>query len=95
MTLIAGALGVLALSACVAAETPGVDKTPPDPVSDACGAAGLQSLVGKDKSVLAAMTFAAGTRFIEPGMPITRDYRADRLNIIFGKSGKIEEVSCG
>jgi hypothetical protein len=95
MTQVAGAAGILALSACVAVETPGFDPMPPEPAPDRCGAAGMQSLVGKDKSVLAAMTFASGTRFLEPGTPITRDYRADRLNVIFDKTGRIEKVNCG
>jgi hypothetical protein len=62
---------------------------------DDCGADGLQSLVGQDRSVLAAMTFPAGTRIIEFGMPVTMDYIASRLNIAIGRNGLIERVSCG
>ncbi|MDP3264755.1 MAG: I78 family peptidase inhibitor [Tabrizicola sp.] len=60
-----------------------------------CGADGLQALIGQDKSVLAAMSFPAGTRFIEPGTPVTMDYSESRLNIHIGRTGRIERVSCG
>lgn len=82
---------VLALAAC--------QPVAPAPVKEgvvgSCGAEGLQTLVGQDKSVLAAMTFPAGTRIIEPGTPVTMDYSESRLNIHIGKTGLIEKVRCG
>lgn len=75
---------VLALAGCVAG-----------PEQDACGAAGMQGLVGKDDDVLAAMTLPAGTRLIYPGTPVTEDYRPDRLNIDIEQSGRISGVWCG
>ncbi|WP_431301053.1 I78 family peptidase inhibitor [Tabrizicola sp. BL-A-41-H6] len=82
---------VLALAAC--------QPVAPPPVKEgavgSCGADALQTLVGQDKSVLAAMTFPAGTRIIEPGTPVTMDYSASRLNIYIGRTGLIERVSCG
>ena len=75
--------GMLPLAAC--------QPVPPD----ACNAAALQTLVGQDKSVLAAMTFPAATRIVEPGSRITRDLVPTRLNILIGPSGRIEKVSCG
>ena len=83
-------LASLALMAC--------NPTPPPRkvlVSGSCGAEGMQTLVGQDRSVLAAMTFPAGTRIIEPGQPVTMDYSATRLNILIGKTGKVERVNCG
>lgn len=74
----------LGLAACVAV-----------PDEDACGAAGMQDLVGQDKAVLAAMTFPAGTRVIEPGTAVTEDYSASRLNIDVDASGTITGVWCG
>ncbi|MGL4235080.1 I78 family peptidase inhibitor [Tabrizicola sp.] len=87
----------LALAACVPVTTPGPDRMPPEPApgSDACGASTLQYLVGKDKSVFAAMSFVAGTRFIEPGMPITMDYSPTRLNFDLNSAGRITRVWCG
>lgn len=80
------------LSACM--DTAPADPAPTDPAPDQCGAAGLQSLVGQPRSVLAAMTFPEGTRIIEPGMAVTMDYRPDRLNITIGEDGAIAAVAC-
>ena len=65
----------------------------PDP--DACGAAGMQDLVGRDQAVLAAMTLPAGTRVITPGMAVTEDYSTSRLNIDIDVQGKISGLWCG
>ena len=77
---------VLAVGGCVAAGAP-------DP--DACGAAGMQDLVGKDRAILAAMTLPAGTRVITPGMAVTEDYSTSRLNIDIDAGDKISGVWCG
>ncbi len=82
------------LSACVPVVVP-VPLPGPDLVEDACGAAGMQDLIGQRQSVLAAMTFPAPTRIIQPGMAVTMDYSAARLNIWIGKDGRIERVTCG
>ena len=79
-------LGALTLGGCVVAE---------QPKQMSCGADGMQDLVGKEASALAAMTFPAGTRIIRPGMPITRDLRPDRLNIDLDDQGRITRVWCG
>lgn len=88
----------LFLSACMDMAPPNpapADPAPADPApADQCGAAGMQSLVGQPASVLAAMTFPAGTRIIEPGMAVTMDYRPDRLNITIGEDGLIAAVAC-
>jgi hypothetical protein len=55
----------------------------------------MQSLVGQGRDVLAAMTLPQGTRVIEPGMAITEDYRADRLNLDLDAGGRITRVWCG
>jgi hypothetical protein len=77
---------VLALSGCVTPDMPG---------PNACGAEGMQDLVGKSQGVLAAMTFPAGTRIITPGMAVTEDYSSSRLNIDLDEAGKIAGVWCG
>lgn len=81
-----------ALSACVVEGTP-PPATMPDP--DACGASGLQGLVGQDRRVLGAMTLPEPVRIIEPGMPVTEDFRAERLNVWIATGGRIERVTCG
>ncbi len=85
----------LGLAACEPVAPPGPDSLPPEPAPNECGAGGMQDLVGKDKSVFAAMTFPIGTRIIEPGMAITEDYSPTRLNIDLGKDGRITRVWCG
>ncbi len=66
-----------------------------EPEQNACGAAGMQDLIGRDDAVIAVMTFPEGTRVIYPGTPVTEDYHPDRLNIDIDQSGKITGVWCG
>ena len=66
-----------------------------EPGEDACGASGYAGLIGQSKNVLAAMTFPAPMRVIEPGSAITMDYNAERLNIDLDESGNIARVWCG
>lgn len=75
----------LALAACVAGE----------PQQNACGADGMQDLVGKDQAVLAAMSLPQGTRIITPGMAVTEDYSASRLNIDIDARDRIAGLWCG
>lgn len=77
-------LWLVLLTACVA-----------EPRPTSCGAEGLQGLVGRDKSVLSAMTLPAGTRVIEPWTAVTEDYSAERLNIDVDARGRITGLWCG
>ena len=82
-----GALaGVLCLVLAACVDQPG---------PDACGAAGMQDLLGQDRGVLAAMTLPTGTRVITPGMAVTEDYSASRLNIDLDAQGRITGIWCG
>lgn len=68
----------------------------PEPVdTDACRASGSQGLVGQSSAVLAAMTFPIGTRVIYPDTAVTTDFNPERLNIVVGRNGRIEAVTCG
>lgn len=87
-------LALPGLALVIAACQP-VPPTPDDLTLVACGASDLQLLVGQDKSVLAAMTFPAPTRIIEPGMAVTMDYSATRLNIWIAADDSIDRVTCG
>ena len=84
------ALAPLALAACVI-EQPGT----PIPAEQTCGAEGLQGLAGQYRSVLASMTFKGPVRVIEPGMAVTMDYNAARLNVELDGAGKITRLTCG
>lgn len=89
-TLIFALLTPFLMAGCVPPEQPEVGET------DACGASAMQYLVGQSQDVLAAMTFMQGKlRVIEPGMPITRDLRPDRLNLDVNENGIITRVWCG
>ncbi len=81
---------LLLLSGCI---EPAPLPVPPD--ADSCGATSLQTLVGRPASVLQTMRFGTVTRFLRPGMAVTEDYSASRLNISIDKSGTITAVSCG
>lgn len=86
---------VMVISACT---TPAPVEIPIGilPVEDACGASGMQDLVGQGAGALAAMTFdSATTRFITEGDMITMDYSAQRLNIESAVNGTILRVFCG
>ena len=84
----------LVLTACVAPEPE--PQYPGDPVTaDACGAAELQGLVGQSGKVLETNRFGQTTRIIRPGMAVTMDFVADRLNIWIAEGNVIERVTCG
>lgn len=85
---------ILAAATALSACEPMPAEPRPDPNPDACRAAGHQGLVGQPVAVLAAMTFPIGTRQIGPDDAVTSDYRPERLNIEYGRTGRIEKVSC-
>jgi hypothetical protein len=68
---------------------------PVNPGPDACGASAYQYLVGKPGVLLDGMRFSQDVRVIQPGMAVTMDYRADRLNFRLDGRDVIVEVSCG
>jgi hypothetical protein len=79
----------LVLSACV-------EPLPPvDPGPDACGASELQYLVGQPGVLLDGMRFSQEVRVIQPGMAVTMDFQAARLNFWLDRRDVIERVSCG
>lgn len=90
-----GAVLVAGLAGCVVTPEPPVGPLPPEPAPDACGASGAQGLVGLDESVLATMKFRQPVRVLRPGMAVTMDYSAERLNIEVDAAGRIIRVSCG
>lgn len=86
----------LALAGCVYEMPPPVEGPfPPVEAPDACGASGLQGLVGQPESVLMSMRFSQPVRVIRPGMAVTMDFSAFRLNILIDRLGRIERVYCG
>lgn len=61
---------------------------------DTCGADPLKLLIGKS---IAAVTMPASqnVRVIGVNTPVTRDYRADRINILINETAIITKVYCG
>ena len=62
---------------------------------DMCGATAHQNLVGTGAGALDPGALPAGTRVIFPGMPVTMDFRAERLNVEVGGGDKVALVFCG
>ena len=65
------------------------------PVENACGAAEMQPLVGQPASVLDTMRFSQPMRVITPGMAVTMEFNAERLNIEIDEAKRISRVACG
>lgn len=85
-------LVVVALAAC----TPVIDGPfPPVDAPDACGASGLQGLVGQPEAVIYATTFTVQIRILRPGERHTDDYSTQRANFTVDRSGRITSVTCG
>lgn len=91
------ALPILAAALALGACLPTVEdvEMPTVPPENACGAAELAGLVGQDRKVLEAMEFSGPLRVIEPGMPVTADFNAERLNAELDAGGRITRLSCG
>jgi Peptidase inhibitor I78 family len=75
----------------------GCVETMPMPVEpeDQCGASDLQYLVGQRGRVLDGMRFSQPLRVVQPGMAVTMDFQAERLNIWLDDRDVIERVTCG
>lgn len=65
------------------------------PGPDSCGAVNHQSLVGQSAAALAPSSLPEGTRVIFPGMPVTMDFREERMNVEVGSGDKVARVFCG
>lgn len=91
---LAGAALLAALAAC--AEQPKAEgEAAASGGEDACGAAGLQSLVGTSVGALDASALPEPRRVIFPGQPVTMDFRQERLNVEIGPDDKVARVFCG
>ncbi|MFS2111246.1 I78 family peptidase inhibitor [Sphingomonas sp. Sphisp140] len=76
-------------------------KTPPQAIPGVeCNATKLGGLVGKARSPEVAeeakrLSGANIVRWLEPGMMVTQEFRADRLNLHLGTDGRIGSARCG
>jgi hypothetical protein len=62
---------------------------------DACGASGLQGIVGTSVGELQAASLPENRRIIFPGMAVTMDFQAERVNVEIGTDDRIARVFCG
>jgi hypothetical protein len=86
---------ISAASLTLAAACAPMPATDASGTPDQCGAAGSQSLIGRN---VAAVSFPAdaNVRVVCTTCPTTRDYRPDRLNVRFDQdTGIIRQVDCG
>jgi len=60
-----------------------------------CGANAMAYLVGQPIAEVDLETLHGNVRVIHPGMPITRDYRRERLNLDLDEAGVILRPWCG
>jgi hypothetical protein len=88
------AAAMLMLGACA-------PRTPPEAIPGVeCNASKLGGLVGKMRgpeveAEAKRLSGANSVRWISPGMAVTMDFRADRLNVDLDDSGKITGSRCG
>jgi hypothetical protein len=72
--------------------------TPPQQQAekDECGLKDAQAFVGKNRTELPAPVDPSRWRVACTTCPVTMDYRADRLNILFNPdTGVVQQVKCG
>ena len=81
----------LSLSACIPPETG------PAPMPDLaqCGGDALYALIGQPATALPDKGGWAALRIIKPGMMVTMDYAATRLNVHVDGSDRILALACG
>ena len=98
----AGALAAAALLlGCGGGATPTArpdpaPRAPPPPPVDQCGAMTLQHLVGQPRTEIPVPVDVTSRRVTCTECPLTEDYSATRLNILFNRdTGLIERVYCG
>lgn len=87
--ILIGAGLLSALAACM----PVTEET--ETVADACGASGLQGLVGQPVAQQDFSGVGAARRVMAEGSAMTMDYREDRLNVTYDRGGRITRIWCG
>jgi hypothetical protein len=84
----------IALVACVVASlTACVEQTAT--ARDTCAASPWQSYIGAPVSALQAAGLPVEARILRPGLAVTREFNAARLNVGVGSDGIVQSVYCG
>jgi hypothetical protein len=99
-------MAIMSMSACTGTQSGRAVETGPREAidlrddDDRCGATVVQGYVGLrandvTRQQIAERSRAATVRWIEPGMAVTMDFRADRLNGEIDPAGAISTLRCG
>ena len=93
-------LTAIALTACAPTERP-ADEIPPPPSGPAkCDAEPAQGLLGRkaDRPLgedVMRLTGATILRWGPPGAMFTRDYRIERVNVMYDEAMIVTDINCG
>jgi Peptidase inhibitor I78 family len=92
-----GAASAMTLTACQP-QGSAPDIAPPQ--ADSCGAERVANWTRKADTAAARSTIAAASgariiRWITPGMPVTMDYRTDRLDVRIDAAARYIDFNCG
>ena len=85
----------LLMTCLLAACTMPVLSYPPAPNPNACGAAGLQGLIGLSATVIPPTGVWSTIRIIHPGELVSLEYSASRLNVRVDALNRIVQITCG
>lgn len=80
-------VAIMALAGCRSETSSDATDT-----EDLCGASGYQSLVGQPFSEDA---FSGNWRVLRPGLAVTQEYIAERLNVVLDENDVIVRIGCG
>lgn len=87
-TMILMGAAALSLGACATAPAE-------PPMEDTCQASAFQWLVSRPRSDIPG-TLPTPNRVVADNQPVTMDYNASRLNIVWNhETGRVEHVRCG
>lgn len=67
----------------------------PAGADDTCAAAPYAGLIGQEATALERVEIMREIRIIRPGMAVTRDYRAGRINFDIDVTNRITRIFCG
>lgn len=85
---------ILLLSACGQLPQPALPPVPPM-AEDTCNATQHADLVGQDATALERVLLMGPVRVIRPGMAVTMDYSAERINFTIDDANRISGITCG
>ncbi len=103
LSLLSAALGAALLAGCAGLPSPqpaAPQWQTPGPRGGTCDAAPAQKSLGKQSTASAieqarVASGAAMARVLQPNQPVTREFNAERLNLVVDGNGRITAARCG